>query len=912
VVAVAAGFWHSLALKSDGTVWAWGGNTSGQVGDGTISIRLSPIQVQGLTGITAIAAGFHHSLALRNDGAVFAWGSNAEGELGDGTTVDRTLPVQVPSMTALSVAAGDAHSLAIRSDGTVWAWGSADGGPTGSGFSGHDTAPIRVGNFSDAKQLAAGGTLSVVLRGDGTVWAWGSTQSNYDPYLPGTGFTSLTPVNLNAPAGTTSVATGGDHIVMLLSDGTIRHWGWDLLSQTATQGFTYHSAFTTAGPDPKCVYDAPKPLSVGKIVDGGDAHSVVLASDGTVWTSGHGTVGEIGDGGTSSRTTPVQVPGLAGITAVTAGGARTLVIGSDGGIWGWGSNAAGALGDGTTTSPRPSPVRAIGITGVVSVAAGSYHSVAAKSDGTVWAWGENVYGQVGDGTLTLRASPVQVTGLTGVVAVSAGYSFSLALKSDGTVWGWGFNSNGQIGEGAASTQTTPVVIPGLTDVVAIASGQFFSIALRRDGTVWSWGEDSHGQLGARPWRGPALGLVRVTDLTDVVAVACGVNHALAMKADGSVWTWGSNVGGPVDSSSSPYQYTPRRLNEVTGAAAIGAGRTHSLIIQRDGRSWVFGQNPFGQFGLAQPTTATNPILSGFQPGFPMGTTPLNAVPVSGDKSVHSFDFGFRSAAGASTLRWVQMLFASEWDGGGLPFCYLHYDVPGNGLWLYGESGYFVGPVAPGAASNLLQNAFCAVDPKKTTITKNGATLTVRAQVLFKKWASRKIFMRSLDFNDVDSGWIQEGTWDSTAVVMAAPSVTPNTGSGAAPTFVATFDDASGLPLSTGGWVQFLVAAAADGGGQPFCYLHYDRAGDGLWMYSGDVGFFLGPVKPGVSSTVLQSSACSINTAGTTVQNTAGQLVISSPFTLKSPMTGSKKLFQRSMDALRRDSGWVQTGSWVVQ
>ncbi|MBN9661583.1 MAG: hypothetical protein J0H49_25530 [Acidobacteria bacterium] len=883
VVAVGAGAYHSLALKSDGTVWVWGSNSDGQLGIPSVFRNTGhPQQVPGLTGIVAIAAGNSHNLALRSDGAVFAWGMNYFGQLGDGTTVSKSAPFQIPAFTAVAVAAGTGHSAAIRSDGTLWGWGDNYYMQLGSSFGATELSPVKLASFTDVVQISCE-FFTVALRADGSVWAW-------DAWF-GSG------VNVNAPSGVAAVAASAFEIEVLLNDSSVQA----IYAGTAE--------LVTRDLSDTCSETAPIPVNLGQRIAAGTGHTAVLRSDGTVWAAGNNGSGQIGDGTIVNRTSAVPVPGLSGITALSGDFSHNLAAGPLGRVQAWGLNTNGSIGDQTTVN-KLSPAYVNGLILATRVAAGATHSLASRSDGSVWVWGDNTYRQLGN-NMQYLLSPWLVDGLQNVVDVAAGNGFSVVLKDDGTVWTWGRNDKGQLGDGSRVQRFAPAAVEGLTNIIAISSGDAFSLALDREGRVWTWGESGAGQLGAGVPMSPVLGIARANSLTGVVGISAGDRHAMAVRSDGTVWTWGDNAQAQLGLPASSPSFQPVQVAGLYGVAGVSAGGQHSLAWKRDGSLLAWGSNQSGQFGLAQPLSSGTPILSGFQPGFPMGTTPLSAVPVSGDSSVQSFDFGFRSAAGASTLRWAQMLFAAEWDGGGLPFCYLHYDVPGNGLWLYGESGYFVGPVAPGTASNLLQNSFCAVDPKKTTLTKNGATLTVRAQVLFKQAASRKIFTRSLDQNDVDSGWIQEGTWDSTAVVMSAPSVTPNAGSGPAPTFVATFTDGSGLPLSTGGWVQFLVAAAADGGGQPFCYLHYDRAGDGLWMYSGDVGFFLGPVKPGVSSTVLQSSACSINTAGTTVQNNAGQLVISSPFTLKSPMTGSKKLFQRSMDALRRDSGWVQTGSWVV-
>ncbi|QOY90251.1 beta strand repeat-containing protein [Paludibaculum fermentans] len=294
-----------------------------------------------------------------------------------------------------------------------------------------------------------------------------------------------------------------------------------------------------------------------------------------------------------------------------------------------------------------------------------------------------------------------------------------------------------------------------------------------------------------------------------------------------------------------------------------------------------------------------------------GPTPVTVTPGSGSGNTQTFTGLFAVADDYHNLAWVQMLFAVSPDGGGQSFCFVHYDVAGNGLWLYGDGGFFVGPVTPGTLSNGLQNSLCALNTSASTVVGAGPTLTVNANLVFKQASVRNIYMRTLDRSGIDSGWVQRGTWTSLAATLGTMTVGPNSGTGSSQTFTLTYPDPPGFAGSAFGWVQFLIAAATDGGGQPFCFLHYDRGGNGLWMYSSDVGFFLGPVTPGVASNALNSSACSINTGGTTVQNTNGNLVVTTPVTMKAPMSGAKMMFQRTLDVLNRDTGMVQTGTWTI-
>ena len=294
---------------------------------------------------------------------------------------------------------------------------------------------------------------------------------------------------------------------------------------------------------------------------------------------------------------------------------------------------------------------------------------------------------------------------------------------------------------------------------------------------------------------------------------------------------------------------------------------------------------------------------------------LAVSPSSGAATVQTFSAVAVQPGGYTNLAWVEMLFAAAPDGGGQPYCFVHYDVQGRTFWLYGDGGFFVGPVAAGTSSNLLQNSFCALNTLGSSAFGSGTSLTVNASLTFKGSGIRNLYLRSLDRSGVDSGWLQRGAISAIPATASAMSAAPNSGNGATQTFVLTYPDPPGFAGANFGWAQFLVATASNGGGQPFCFVHYDRAGNGLWMYSGDVGYFVGPVAPGAASTLLNSSACSVNTAGATVTSTqvngSGNLVVSVPITFKSPMSGAKLMFQRTLDVLTRDSGWQQSGAWSI-
>ncbi len=333
----------------------------------------------------------------------------------------------------------------------------------------------------------------------------------------------------------------------------------------------------------------------------GAYHTVIVRRDGTAWAWGRNSFGQLGDGRMGDDATspvPVRVQRLAAVKAVTAGRTHTLALTHDGTVWAWGANDSGELGQGPVARVEGNialPVLVPGLAGVQAMAAGGGHSVVVGQGGTVWAWGENGYHQVGPGRVGgAVAVAMRVTGLPVVVAVAAGESHSLAVARDGTVWTWGRNMEE---DAAAEATVTPRQITGLTDVMAVAGGRFHSLALRRDGTVWAWGSNYFGQLGDGTDESRSAP-VHVPSLTAVTAIAAGWLHSVAVRRDGTAWSWGAHELLDVDGDDD-YTTIPIQVPGVRGAVAIGTGDNHAVCLTQDGTVAAWGWNNFSQLGNNQ-------------------------------------------------------------------------------------------------------------------------------------------------------------------------------------------------------------------------------------------------------------------------------------------------------------------------
>jgi alpha-tubulin suppressor-like RCC1 family protein len=603
---VAAGAEHTCALLVDGRVKCWGQNTSGQGGNSMTATQLSPVEVAGISpGIDAIAAGGSHTCAHLDDGSVECWGKNTSGQLGANTPTDHVAPVEVAPLRnqVETIAAGGMHTCALLKTGGVQCWGKNDLGQLGDGtYASRSTPSDVLGLTSGATQISTGLNHSCALLEGGTVQCWGANSRGQ---LGNGSITSpLVPTNVDGlTSDVTAIRAGGEHTCAILKDGGARCWGYNVFGQLGDG-----STVNRLSPVPVLgLATEVADITIGR------QHSCARMVDGTVWCWGLARQGQLGGAAVANSTTPMPVIGLsAKASEISAGSDHTCARLENGQVECWGRNGSGQLGN-ASTSNRLTPTLRSGLPREVNRIAihplGEHQCALLETNG-IKCWGDNSYGQLGDGTTSLTLSPVDVTGLTaGVADIQVGQYYTCALTSVGGVKCWGRGSAGQLGDGSFTDRYTPVDVSGMsTGAVAIAVGEDHACAIRDVGTVFCWGNGDVGSLGNG--RAGLVGIpVMVNGLgADAVAVTAGDSSTCALLKTGRVQCWGSNFTGQLGDGTTSARFAPVDVVGLSSTAvSLEMRRFRTCAVLDSGGVQCWGLNSMGQLGDGTTTARLTPV-----------------------------------------------------------------------------------------------------------------------------------------------------------------------------------------------------------------------------------------------------------------------------------------------------------------
>jgi len=559
------------AIKTDGTLWAWGnGTTYGANGLGDTTDRSSPVQVGSLTNWTDVVRGNNTMYAINSDGKLYACGWNGQGQLGQGGGPNLSTLAQIGSATNWTSIHALANSLhAINSAGEFWACGHNNNGQLGQGNTSDTNVLVQVGSLTNWLKFTRGDSNSqsvVIIKTDGTMWGIGDN----DQGQLGIGTTSdlSSPVQVGSRTDWAGGSSASRVCHFLNNDGIMYASG----DGNTTYGYL--------GDGTVNAYSSP--VQVGNhspyiSIAGGNAHTLAVTKDGKMWGWGNASPeGEVGDLTTVDKSFPVQIG--AGITwAKVAAHDFSAAITNDGKLYTWGAGFNGGTGHGNTTDVS-SPVQVGSLTdwGTLNVRSARFGSV--KTDGTLWMCGNGGNGALANGSSTSVSSPIQVGSLTTWVRIGMGLQHCAGLTTAGTIFTWGANGSGQLGHGGTTAVSSPVQVGSLTDWADLSVGSSFTVAIKTDGTLWAWGDSGNGKLGNGDASTDYSSPIQIGSLTDWKTLCLlGSEGVRAIKTDGTLWAWGRGTVGQIgngsaNSISSPVQVGSRTdwlVGNVSNLGSLG-------------------------------------------------------------------------------------------------------------------------------------------------------------------------------------------------------------------------------------------------------------------------------------------------------------------------------------------------------
>jgi alpha-tubulin suppressor-like RCC1 family protein len=578
---VAAGSNHSCGIKTDNTLWCWGRNDEGQLGNGTTNNSSTPVQVSGGGSWKSVSAGLKSNCAIRSDDTMRCWGNNNDGQLGTGNTTQYTSPTALTATggwntaTWKSVAMGASNACAIRTDDTIRCWGGNWVGQLGDNTTTAKSAPTALtstGGWNTAtwKAVSSGEHFTCAIRTDDTMRCWGQ---NGDGQLGRNNTTGvLLPSALTATGGWDtatwkSVDAGQWHVCAVRSDDTIRCWGNNSDGQIGDNSTT-----------DRLVPTAINGGGVWQRVSGGSTYTCGITTVGAISCWGSALDGQLGNNNTFYNNVPAQELDLGPWKDVVAHGYNTCGLRTNGEFW-------CRFGGNTTsfTFVHAGPFK--------SISKGYFSSCLLRDDDTAMCYGDNWAGQLGDGTTTSSGNtPVTVSGGHRWKKITPASSATCGVRiTDNTLWCWGNNSNGAYGNNTTTSSLTPVQI-GSDQWLDVAGNDASMCGVKIDGSLWCWGENGNYQLGTN---NTTDSLVPVQPTGSGAFTWKNVYESCAKRSDDTLWCWGDYAGSGYGTRQVPTEITTGGTWKTLEG---GNGNVPRCAIKSDDTAWCWGPGFAGALG----------------------------------------------------------------------------------------------------------------------------------------------------------------------------------------------------------------------------------------------------------------------------------------------------------------------------
>lgn len=619
---VAAGAYFSLAIGSDGNLYAWGQGNSGQIGNGATSNALVPTLApmpSGVTGWTSIAGGASFMLAVANNGMIYGAGYDGNSELGNNNNIksDTLTPAVMPATVTgfTSIAAGHNNGLAIAKDGRLYAWGENQYGQVGDGTTNKALIPtlVNVSGLSVPALATPANGSGMTVGSTSLAWSSASGATSYELQISTVNSFTNDVVDTAGISGTSFSV--GKYLGPVLTLGTTYYWR---IAATDAMGGAYSSAWTFSTPG------SPDTAGTRLAAQTNSSSSYFINRNDSLFAWGNNQYGQLGGTPSSVDSVASAIPFPSGVTEwlqVAGGQNHTVALGNDGNIYEWGQNNDGQLGNGTTTNsstPVTVPMPA-GVTYWKAIAAGAAHTVAIGSNDTVYAWGQNSFGELGNGTKTQSGSPVVASLPAGVkpVQVFAGNNWTMVLASNGALYATGRNANGQLGNGTSTDSDTLAMVnfpTGVTGWLDFAGGGYHAAAIGNDGNLYTWGSGGNGQLadgGTSNVTSPAK-VSMPAGVSGWEAIACGENFTEAVGNDGNLYEAGYSGDGETGNGTHLGTLSTLTIANMPGGASkyvdVSAGHNHVIAVAGNGSLYAWGKNSNGQLGNYYTSNSYVPVL----------------------------------------------------------------------------------------------------------------------------------------------------------------------------------------------------------------------------------------------------------------------------------------------------------------